>query len=310
MNDLRLLQMMEHASRLLGGGHVDQAMDVLTRLLGEAPDDADAHACLALCLVARHRLHAAGLEAKLALALDPDSLSAQTAMASVAIANRRFRDAEAHLEAAHALSPGDADLNAMSATLYTAWGRSEQALDSIRQAHALAPEDPSILAQYGGLEFTGGRRDMARTCAEQALEIDPEHVGALTLLGLCDLADGRVEDARAHAVWALQNAPGDEGALTLLAAVKARESWLLGLWWRFQTWITAGSNRRAIALLVGLYLVYRAAGIALVDHGVANGASLLSVVWLGFCVYTWSAPAIFERSIRRELETVRLRPDY
>ncbi|MFZ5636964.1 MAG: tetratricopeptide repeat protein [Pseudomonadota bacterium] len=310
MNDLRLSQMLMHGVRLMHGGHTDQAIDVFARVLGEAPDVSQAHAYLALCLVSRRRLHAAKLEAAQALVLDPDSEFAHMAMASVSIAHRRFADAEAHLEAAHALSPEDPDLHAMSAAMYTAWGKREQAMAFIRRAHAMAPDDPSILAQYGNLEFAAGRREIARGYAERALEIDPEHVDALTLLGHCDLAAGRVEDARAHAVWALQNAPSDVGALTLLAAVKARQSWLLGVWWRFQTWITAGSNRRAIALLVGLYLVYRAAGIALLDHGLKDGASWLSVVWLGFCVYTWSAPAIFERSIRRELESVRLRPDY
>jgi tetratricopeptide (TPR) repeat protein len=310
MSDLRIAQLLGHATRLMRGGHTDQAIDVLTRILGEAPDFSDAHAYLAVCLVSRHRLHAAQLEASQALLLDPDSEVAHMAMAAVSIAHRKFREAEAHLEAAHTLSPEDADILAMSASLYQAWDKPDQALDNIARAHAMAPDDPGILAQYGRIEFLRGRREPARGFAERALEIDPEHVDALTLLGHCDLAAGRVEDARRHAVWALQNAPGDEGALTLLAAVKARQSWFLGLWWRFQTWISAGSNRRAIALLVGMYLLYRAVGIALVDNGQQDGASVLSVVWLGFCVYTWFAPSIFQKSVRRELETVRLRPDY
>ena len=96
----------------------------------------------------------------------------------------------------------------------------------------------------------------------------------------------------------------------MLAAIKARQNWFLGVWWRFQTWVTAGSSRRAIALLVGMYLLYRAAGIALVDHGLKTWTPALSIVWLGFCVYTWFAPGIFMRSVRRELETVKLRPDF
>ena len=310
MSDLRILQLLGHAVRLMRGGHTDQAIDVLTRVLGETPELSAAHAYLAVCLVSRHRLHAAKLEAEQAVMLDPDSELAHMAMASVSIAQRRFREAEAHLDVARALSPDDADILAMSAGLNQAWGRPERALEEIARAHAMTPDDPAILAQYGHIEFERGRREPARALAERALEIDPGHVDALTLLGHCDLAAGRVNDARTHAVWALQNDPGDAGALTLLAAVKARQSWLLGLWWRFQTWISAGSNRRAIALLVGVYLLYRAAGIALTDHGLKDGASMLSVVWLGFCVYTWFAPSIFQKSVRREMETVRLRPDY
>ncbi|MBW8852587.1 MAG: tetratricopeptide repeat protein [Xanthomonadales bacterium] len=309
-DELRRSRMLDHALRLIHGGHDDQAIDVLTRLLGEAPDDADAHAALALCLVSRHRLHAAKLEAAQALALEPDAVLGHLAMASVSIARREFPAAEAHIDAARALAPEEPQSYRLAASLYRNWGRDARALEEIAKAHALAPDDPATLAQYGLLLFQDGRRDEARRFAERALERDPEHVEALTLLGHCDLAAGRVEDARAHAVWALQNEPGDVGALTLLSAIKARRSWLLGLWWRFQTWVTAGTNRRAIALLVGLYLVYRIADVALREQGLEDGAAWLSFAWLGFCVYTWFAPSIFLRSLRREFETVRLRPDY
>ncbi len=309
-DDLRLDRLLQHALQLMHGGHHDQAIDVLTRVLGEAPDHSDAHAILASCLVRRKRLHAADLEAAQALALDPDSYLAHLAMASVQIARRGFKQAEAHLDIARALSPESAETHRLAANLYGAWGKHDRALAEIVAASERDPDDAGIWAQYGWIEYERGQRESARAHAERALELDPEHIDALTLLGHCDLATGRVEEARAHAVWALQNAPGDEGALTLLAAIKARQSWFLGLWWRFQTWVSAGSSRRAIALIVGMYLLYRAAEIALIDHGLKTWTPALSTIWLAFCVYSWFAPGIFMRSVRRELETVKLRPDF
>ncbi|MGN6151452.1 MAG: tetratricopeptide repeat protein [Lysobacteraceae bacterium] len=309
-DDLRLARLLDHGLRLMRNGHLDQAIDVLTRLLGEAPEHAEAHAALALCLVARHRLHAAKLEAAQAVTLDPDAPLAHLAMASVSIAHREFPAAEAHIEAARALVPEHPEAYRLAAALYRAWGRFDRAREEIAKAHALDPDDPDTLARYGWIEFHDGHRGEARAFAERALGRDPEHVDALTLLGHCDLAEGRIEDARAHAVWALQNEPGDEGALTLLAAIKARQSWALGLWWRLQTWLTAGTQRRTIALLVGVFLVYRACDVTLRVEGRPDAAALLSYAWLAFCVYTWFAPSIFRRSLKREMETVRLRPDY
>lgn len=309
-DDLRLARLLEHALQLMHGGHHDQAIDVLTRVLGEAPDHGDAHAILAFCLVRRKRLHAANLEAAQALALDPDSHLGHLAMASVQIARRAFKQAEAHIDAARALAPENPETCRLAASLYQTWDKPERALAEIIEASEHDPDDAGVWAQYGWIEYGRGRREPARAHAQRALAIDPEHVDALTLLGHCDLAAGRIEEARAHALWALQNEPGDEGALMLLAAIKARQNWFLGLWWRFQTWVSAGSSRRAIALLVGMYLLYRAATIALVDHGLETWAPGLSVVWLGFCVYTWFAPGIFMRSVRRELQTVKLRPDF
>lgn len=311
MNDgLRAGRLLDHALRLMRGGHHDQAIDVLTRVLGEAPDHSDAHAILALCLIRRKRLYAAELEAAQALSLEPESHLAHIAMASVQIAHRKFKQAEAHLDAARELFPESDENHRLAASLYQAWGQPDRALTEISRASELDPDDAGIWADYGSIEYERGQRGQARLHAERALEIDPEHIDALTLLGHCDLAAGRADEARAHAVWALQNDPTDAGALTLLAAVKARQSWLLGLWWRFQTWVGAGSSRRAIALLVGMYLLYRTAGIALDEHGLKDWAGWLSWIWLGFCAYTWFAPDIFMRSVRRELETVKLRPDY
>jgi hypothetical protein len=36
----------------------------------------------------------------------------------------------------------------------------------------------------------------------------------------------------------------------------------------------------------------------------------LQFAWIAFAVYTWVAPAMFMRSIRRETEQVSLRPDF
>lgn len=309
-DDLRMAQWLRHALNLINAGHNDQAIDVLTRALGEDPENGDAHAMLAFCLVGKKRLYAAELEAAHALALESDNPFAHLAMASVSIASRKFTRAEDHLNAAKALAPESVDAHRLAASLYRLWGKPALAQQESERARALDPDDPSVWAQSGSLAFDRGERDIAREQAIAALEIDPEHVDALTLLGHCDLAAGRAEEARAHALWALQQDPGDSGAMTLFAAVKARRSWLLGLWWRFQSFVNAGSGRRAIVMLLGAYLLYRVVGIAMVHNGMKEWAGFVTLAWLAFCVYTWFAPTLFWRSIRKEMKTVRLRPDY
>ncbi|MCC7248233.1 MAG: tetratricopeptide repeat protein [Lysobacter sp.] len=309
-DDLRTEQWLRQAQRMVNGGHLDRAIDLLTRALSEDPDSGDAHAMLAFCLVGKKRLYAAELEAGYALALESDSPFAHLAMGAVSLSSRKFVEAERHFDAAKELAPESAEAHRLAASLYRLWGKPERAQTEIEQARTLDPESPDIRAQSGWLAFDRGERDDARGHAIAALEIDPEHVDALTLLGHCDLAAGRTEEARAHALWALQQEPGDSGAMTLFAAVKARKSWLLGVWWRFQSFVNAGSQRRTIALLIGAYLLYRIGSIALFQNGLKAESLYLTLAWLAFCVYTWFAPTIFWRSIRKEMETVRLRPDY
>lgn len=299
-----------HAQRMLDNGQVDQAMDALTQLLGEDPDDGDAHALLSLCLVRRKRLHAAKLEAQRAAELEPESVFAHLAMGSVLTARREFTAAAQHLVAALELDPESDFPHAQLARLYEAWGKRDLAKSHAIRACEISADDAGNWALRGSLEYSAGDRKTARLYASTALEIDPEHADALVLVGHCDLSTGNVQSAREHAVWALQADPTDEGALTLLGAIKARRSPVLGLWWRFQSFLSAGSSRRMLLLLVGIYLLYRIAMITLADHGMGEMVGPLSIVWLCFCAYTWFAPALFWKSVRREMDTVALRGDY
>ena len=101
-----------------------------------------------------------------------------------------------------------------------------------------------------------------------------------------------------------------EFALTLLSAVKARRNPLLGAWFRFSAFIGSGGGRRTILLLVGLYLGVLLLSLVLADSGFPTLSQGVSYAWLAFCVYTWVAPTIFQRMLRKELEQVKLRPDF
>lgn len=310
MSGAHTQRLLAHAEEMLQQGHVDQTIDVLTRILGEDPDEADAHALLALALIRRKRLHAAQLEADAAAALDPDSLTVHLAMAAILTVRRQFPQAEKELLIAAEMAPASGGVHAQLARLYRAWGRDRDAMANAIQACELQPGSASHWALRAGLEYASGNRELAREHAAAALETDPEHVEALIVLGHCDLAAGRTDAARSHAAWALQNDPTDEGALTLLCAIKARRSPALGLWWRFQNFLLAGSQQRTILLLVGMYLIYRVLLIAFEHNGYEGWLTWLSLAWLGFCAYTWVAPGIFWKSVNRELRTVSLSRDY
>ncbi len=296
------------ALRHYAHGQTDAAMQRLVELLGDDPDHGPAHGLLALCLLRRKRLHAAQLEAGHAIALDPDSPFAHQAAAGVAMAQRRFSDAESHLQTARELDPESADIPAQLARLYSLWQRDAEARRHAKQALQLAPDDPAVLALNAELALARGDHRAATDLARQALELDPEDVDALCVLGHCELADAHTDAAHQHALWALNIDPMSESALTLLSAVQARRSWLLGLWWRFQSLVASGSRTRAVIILIGLYLLYRLASLWLEDTGHDGLVTLITVLWLGFCVYTWVAPSLFWRAIRKQMREVRLQP--
>ncbi|MFN7147449.1 MAG: hypothetical protein ACK4YP_27025, partial [Myxococcota bacterium] len=112
-----------------------------------------------------------------------------------------------------------------------------------------------------------------------------------------------------HAVQVLRGIPDHFGATALLVAVKARRSRLLGLWWRYNTWML-GLGSRALAVLLVAFALYKLGSLLAADFGPEGLAGVVEVVWLGIVAYTWFGPAMFRRALERELAPVALKRDF
>jgi hypothetical protein len=88
-----------------------------------------------------------------------------------------------------------------------------------------------------------------------------------------------------------------------------RQSLLLGVWWRFNSYLTR-STQRAIGVLVGMYLLQRTLSLWAVIHQREMLQQLIAYGWLGICAYSWFAPVIYRRMLEKELAQVSLRPDF
>ncbi len=298
------------AQRLLEIGQQDHAIDILCRLLGRDPNRADAHAILAMVLIDQGRLHAARQEASIALSLEPDSAFCHYAAAVVAMLQLRYREAYGFIEAALALEPGDPDFIAGRGRLLILEERWREAGESFLEALAAEPDHLDAMVGLGEAYLNAGFLDDAERTLSEALSIAPANSEALTQMGWLHLKRDRLEEAREHALWVLAQNADDSGALSLLTAVKARENWFLSLWWRFNSWMTHKSEGLRIGILVGLYLVFQIASTLLRQNDMSEAASYLMFVWIGFCLYTWVGPAVFEKRLQKELEKVRLQPDF
>jgi tetratricopeptide (TPR) repeat protein len=303
-------QLMDRARSQIGHGNLAGAIESLRRALTLDPDYSGAHALLALCLHDERRLHAAEHEARLALSLDADSSLAHYAVAMVALARRDFALAEEHLRHAIALQPEHTHSHLALARLYLMWHRPQDALPLLEKARELAPDDPDTWAALA--DYHRAQRDFERAAqlATEGLKLNPENVDALLVMGEVLLQRGDTAGAREHALLVLRQNANHEGAIQLLTAVKARESVLLGLWWRFNAFFGAGSITRRVVILIGIYLAYRVGVLVAGDFGREGLQAILMLTWIGFCIYTWVGPAVFQKQIRRELEPARLSSKY
>jgi tetratricopeptide (TPR) repeat protein len=297
---------LDEAERLLDIGHVDGAIDRLRLALTEDPDFAGAHALLALCLLRKRRLHAAGIEARSALALAPDAPLTHWVAAQLDLARRDVASAERHAEHFRALAPESPAGDRLLARCYALTGQRERRLPLLEQALEKDPTDPETLAELARHHNELGRLDVALRFANDALRASPENSSALVAMGETLLARGDVEGAREHAALALRADAADQDALRLLTSIKARTSPLLSLWWRYAVWgERVGPTRQVIVLLVA-FVLYRVSSIAAAGAGAAALAGGIEAAWLAVVVYSFVGPVLFRRALDKELAEVKL----
>ena len=298
---------LERASHLYEIGQLDGAIDQLKRALTENPDLAEAHAWLALCLLRKRRLHAAVVEAGLALPLGPEQLLSHLVGAEVALAKRDFKTAGRHIETLLAEAPENPAFYRVKARWLTLTGKRHERLPVLEQARRLAPDEPETLAELSSHFAETGELDRARQLAEQALRIDPENQSALVAMGWALLLCGDKAGAREHAVDALRKDPLAPDALALLTSIKSRSNPLLGAWWHYATWMERIGPTRSVIVLLSAFVIYRLAVIVAQQQGATGLASGIQLAWLGVVVYSFVGPVLFRKALQRELQSIELR---
>src|SRR5262245_46757977 len=122
----RIDLMVERARLQLAHGAPQAAVETLREALSEDPEEAHAHALLALALVASKRLHGAEHEVREALRLAPEEPFSHHAAGVVYMSMRRMALAEEHLRRAEALDPDESGIKRGLAQLYGMTGRDDK----------------------------------------------------------------------------------------------------------------------------------------------------------------------------------------
>lgn len=309
MSDARRIGLLfERAAGRLRRGDLDGAVVLLEQVLAIDPSNANAHAMLAMVLIDMRLVSPARAEAELALSLDPEAALCVRVHARVLYAEGKRRQALVELERAIELDPTDADLRVFQSAIQVSLGQDGE--PALREALELEPEDPDVLAACSRFERGRGRIDAAENYAREALEIDPEHSEGLIAMGWVLLSRGQVEDARDHAATCIREDPSSEDALALLAACRARQSLVLGLWFRFNMKVSQLGDRGGIAVLIGAYLLYSVLVLMFADLDWELAGSITNYLWLAIVAYTWIGPVVFRRMLQREVGELQISKDY
>jgi tetratricopeptide (TPR) repeat protein len=235
----------------------------------------------------------------------------------------RTADGVAALQRGLALEPEDVPLLQLLSRAERDGGDLAAAERTILSALRLAPEEPSLLCDYAWLVALGGQFDKADRLVAEAARLDPDHP-ALTaaryrMAQLRGSAREQVAGARellahapdaswahaAHGVAKLAagDARGGQESLGEAASLDPRivermrgtyEQAQLAAHWSMRpvAWVGRIGAAPVWAGAVGTIVVLNALGQR-------SLAGIFGAAYLVFCVYTWTAPAIARRAIRR-----------
>jgi tetratricopeptide (TPR) repeat protein len=196
------------------------------------------------------------------------------------------------------------------ARVLAAQNKRDAAEDEFRAAIDLAPGEGTLLAGYADLLLSKGNLDEAEALADQALHADPDDSDVLVTKGEVLLRRGRLDEATEFALWALQRDATDRNAIALLAQIKMRRNPVLGLWWRWATWMESFGGWKAWVVVILIYFAFQVFRRTLLIHFPPLLQSVVIFAWFGFAVLTWVGPSILRWMINAELKRVRWKPDF
>jgi tetratricopeptide (TPR) repeat protein len=280
-------QQLARVIALLEVNRPEQALTELGRLAGPAATSRLAYRCRAIALSELERWDEVAETARRGLAeVGPDAEllgrlgRALREQGALAPAERALLDALA-------LEPEDPWLLCQYADLCTSVGQTDKAGRLLHRAAALAPEEPAVYATRIQLAYARGDDRAAERAAGEFLGRHPDHPAALALHGSMAMTSGRFGEAHRSFGQAVAHDPGD--------ADYAEAAW--------ETRVFAHPLMFPLRPLYRfgfrLWFVAAAAILVLNLAGLGGAALVVAVTWVLYCVWSWIAPPLVRRLVRR-----------
>ncbi len=272
----------------------DQAEKELRQHLVAEPEDALAHAALALSLLDLKKLEAAEETAKKAVGLDPTLAFAFYALSRVFSERNRFVDAADAIAQAVQLEPVSADFRAMQAAIALNRGRWSEALEAAEEGLVFDAEHTGCNNLRAMALVKLGRRKEAGATIEDALAREPGNALTHANQGWVLLERGRRKDAMAHLQESLRLDPTNDWARSgLVEAIKSGNP-IYALFLKYLLWMQRLSPQARWGVLLGGYFGHKILR-TVSQQNPALGPWLLpiQVAYISFALLTWLAVPVF-----------------
>jgi tetratricopeptide (TPR) repeat protein len=290
---------LNRALLLLQQNRFQLAEQELRQILALNPDQAIAHAYLALSLSAQKKHQPATQEAQQAVHLEPDVAYCHYVLGRVLSDQKRFRAAEAAAHQAIRLDPAEADFFALLGHIHLAQQRWSEALETVEKGLRLDPEHVECQNLQAIALKQMNRKFEAGVTLNAALARDPDNAITHANQGWLYLQMEQHEEAMKHFGEALRLEPQLEWARTgIVTSLKSRRL-IYRLVLRYFFWMSRQGRKWRWAIILGLYFLYRAGWrVAQTNPGLAPFINPLLILYIVFVYLSWTADTLFNLLLR------------
>lgn len=271
----------------------------LRQALASEPDEAYAHALLALCLSERKQFKEATDEARQAIHLRPDLAFVHYALAHVFHDRERIDEALAACEEATRLEPDDPDYLALQAQLRLNRKEWRLALETAERGLQFTPDHVGCANLRAMALVKLGRKAEAGATIDAALARQPDNAITHANQGWTLLESGHPQKALEHFREALRLEPGNEWARQgIIEALKAR-NFIYAIMLRYFLWMSRMSAQLQFGILIGGFMGNQMlAGLVKTHPEWSVWITPLRVLYVVFAFLTWTADPLFNLLLR------------
>ncbi|REK12230.1 MAG: tetratricopeptide repeat protein [Planctomycetota bacterium] len=275
-----------------------QAEGELRQALVADPNDAEAHAALAICLAGLEKYAEATEAAGMAIGLAPDEPFGFYARAFVYQRRNWFAEAEKDIRQAIMLAPERASLYSLLGVILLDRRRWQEAADAAEQGLRLDPEDADCTNVRARALVLLRRKVDAQDAIEASLARHPEDATSHANLGWTLIERGQYEKAMEHFREALRLEPNSEWArLGIIEALKARRLFYR-IVLRYFLWIQKFSSRGQWFIIIGAWVIYRGLRtVAAENPALAPWLYPFIGLYIAWVISTWMAGPLFNLSL-------------
>jgi tetratricopeptide (TPR) repeat protein len=289
----------ERGSLLLQTGRHEMAEREFREALVNEPNNALAHAMVAICLGEQKKYAEATAEAQQAIAIRPDWDVGYSALASILSARERLKEAAAVIEQAIGLDPFDPSHHALLAGIRLKQRQWPAALAAADAGLAIDPEHSACVNARGIALVNLGRREEANITIGGALQRNPLNATTHANQGWALLHAGDHKAALEHFRESLRLNPDSQWARAgIVEALKARNI-VYRLMLKYFLFMSRLSRQAQWGIIVGGYI-----GIQMLSQASANNPAIkpyalpVLIAYYVFAYMTWLAGPLFNLMLR------------